>query len=138
MKILALKRVARNDYATYGVFILNSQPLCMALELPWRDNQNDISCIPPGVYPCTLYNSPAHGEVYLLHEVPGRENVEIHPGNLDENTLGCILPGLYCDDIWSDKDKRLEYGVTSSKLAMNILKEKMGKDKFWLNVVYAL
>jgi hypothetical protein len=53
-----------------------------SLEQPWRGNQHDVSCVPPGVYKATIYDSPHFGrQVYLLQGVPGRTDVEIHPAN---------------------------------------------------------
>lgn len=63
------------------------------LELPWKDNQTDISCIPPGTYTYELYDSPKHGPVLLLLNVRGRTMIEMHKGNYTRDILGCILPG---------------------------------------------
>jgi hypothetical protein len=35
-------------------------------------------CIPEGTYTCERYESPKHGEVWLLKNVPGRTYIEIH------------------------------------------------------------
>ena len=72
---------------TYGDF------KCFTLELPWLDNANDVSCIPPGVYKARKYQSPKHGTVILLEDVPDRTFVEIHSGNFTRQILGCILVG---------------------------------------------
>lgn len=51
--------------------------------------------IPAGTYPWRKYMSPDHGfEVVLVENVPGFEGVEIHPGSLPQNTLGCTLVGM--------------------------------------------
>lgn len=81
---------------TYGEF------KCFTLELPWKDNRNDVSCIPAGSYRATKYWSPGKKQqVLLLHDVPGRSLVEIHSGNYTRQIEGCILVGkgiTYLDD----------------------------------------
>ena len=66
---------------------------CFTLELPWKDNQQDVSCIPEGHYKAVRYDSPQHGWVLLLLDVDDREMIEVHPGNFTHQILGCILVG---------------------------------------------
>jgi len=66
---------------------------CFTLELPWLNNQNDISCIPPGTYEYFLRNSPHNGAVLELRDVEDRTYVQIHSGNYTSQILGCILVG---------------------------------------------
>ena len=44
--------------------------------------------IPPGSYRLTVYN-----KVLLLHGVPNRSMIELHPGNTIKDSKGCILVG---------------------------------------------
>jgi hypothetical protein len=72
------------------------------LELPWRDNQKNISCIPAGEYDVTIRISPRFGRVYWVLKVEGRTYILIHSGNwagdvskdLNTHTNGCILLGM--------------------------------------------
>ena len=64
------------------------------LELPWRNNQKQVSCIPPGRYELEWYPSTRHGMRYLLRDVPNRAGILVHPGNFVYNSRGCILLGL--------------------------------------------
>lgn len=66
---------------------------CFTLELPWKDNLTNISCVPAGIYPYTKYDSPKHGLVLLLEDIPDRTFIEIHAGNYTRQILGCVLPG---------------------------------------------
>ncbi len=52
MKALTLKRVSVTEHGVFGVILINNIPLVLTLELPWRDNQRNISCIPAGSYTC--------------------------------------------------------------------------------------
>lgn len=68
--------------------------ICKTLELPNLGNQPQISCIPEGTYPYTIYPSPhLQRNVLLLHNVPGREDCEIHNGNTVLNIRGCVVVG---------------------------------------------
>ena len=56
--------------------------------------------IPPGVYRCALVQSPRFGRVYHVRDVPGRDAVLIHAGNVAgaipkyrTHVQGCILLG---------------------------------------------
>lgn len=64
------------------------------LELPWLDNQKDVSCIPAGTYTCQLLWSNRFQKIMpRLLFVPERDGILIHPGNTEANTEGCILVG---------------------------------------------
>ena len=66
------------------------------VELPWRGNQNSISCIPPGKYGFTkskANNNPGLGDVLRLDGIPGRGGVLVHIGSSYKDTHGGILPG---------------------------------------------
>ena len=68
-----------------------------SVELPWRGNENSISCIPPGTYTFTkskANNNPKLGPVLRLGSVPGRSGVLVHSGTIHKHTHGCILPGI--------------------------------------------
>ena len=74
---------------------------CFTLELPWKNNERSVSCIPAGTYTMSKYHSPTKGWVFLLHGVPDRTYIEIHAGNYTRQIEGCILVGdgiKYLDD----------------------------------------
>jgi hypothetical protein len=70
---------------------------CLTLELPWRNNEPELSCIPEGVYKCAVRKSrkwsPVDGLLYELTPVQGRTDILIHAGNTIADSLGCILVG---------------------------------------------
>jgi hypothetical protein len=88
-------RVEQGDDGILGVLKLEGRCFCVTLELPWYDNQNDISAIPNSTYTCYRFQSPKHGEVWVLMDVPNRTHVQIHAGNTTKDTLGCILVAQY-------------------------------------------
>jgi hypothetical protein len=62
--------------------------------------------VPPGAYVCVLYPSPKRGyEVWMLKDVPGHDHIEIHRGNFNHDSDGCILIGT----------TRIEGGIGGSK-----------------------
>ena len=90
-----LQRITSNNVCTLGVIKdENNHPICVTLELPWLNNQHNISCIIAGVFTSQRYFSPEHGyEVFRLINVPNRNFVELHIGNFPKDSLGCILLG---------------------------------------------
>ena len=66
---------------------------CVTLELPWIDNQQDISCIPEGDYPYYLRESPKNGLCLELKNVPCRKYIQVHAFNYTKQTEGCISAG---------------------------------------------
>ena len=100
---LALFRGPSTDEGTPGVLLReDGSRIAYTLELPWRDNQRRVSCIPPGRYRARYVVTPKRPSgVYLLENVPGRDSILIHSGNvagdvslgLESDVLGCILLG---------------------------------------------
>jgi len=73
------------------------------LELPWRNNQNGLSCVSLGNYTAALAWSDHFGRyLYHLRDANGRHAIEIHNANFaGDVTLGwksqlhgCVAPGL--------------------------------------------
>lgn len=83
-----LLKLTRLDVTDHGIFgKLETEGLsCVTLE------RHDIA-IPVGSYKLVLYTSPEHGLVPLLQNVPNRSMIEIHEGNFEHNSKGCILVG---------------------------------------------
>lgn len=80
---------------TYGTITLPDGRLIYTVELPWRDNQVGVSCIPEGTYNCRVgtFNSadPPYENVELLN-VPHRTFIEVHMANAPSDLRGCIAP----------------------------------------------
>ena len=96
MKRFTLIRANRNGVApTFGrLEDEEGVQVCVTLELPWRDDAHEVSCIPAGEYPAHRFLSPKRGyEVFMLDDVPGRSAIELHIGNTVHDTDGCILLG---------------------------------------------
>ena len=76
---------------------------CRTLELPWRDNERCVSCVPTGRYrlmPRKVGKYYERASQRWLHQfaleienVEGRSHCLVHWGNFLSNTLGCVLVG---------------------------------------------
>lgn len=108
---MLLKRYLQNGTITRGVLLLNNDIICHTLELPYRDNQRNISCIPDGNYKVSKYSGTKFKNSFWVHDVPNRHAIMIHSGNWLHDTQGCILVGV-------DFAPRM---VLKSQEAMNIL-----------------
>lgn len=96
-----LTRTYDADGPTFGSLLLtNDGPdmfSCFTLELPWFDDRAGVSCIPEGQYSMIRHSSPAHPNVWQVNNVPGRTEILIHNGNVESDSLGCIIVGRTSD-----------------------------------------
>lgn len=133
MKLL-IERINGSDKQTIGrMFVLDGEGFSLedfpSLELPWRDNKVEVSCIPTGTYQVVKHISPKFGKCFWVKNVPGRSEILIHRGNFYSDILGCILPGIDMSDINNDG----HIDVTSSTKAMDKLLDLL-PDEFLLTI----
>ena len=115
MADIKIQRLSYSRTETIGIIYINGLRF-FTLELPWLDNQKNISCIPTGEYNYIKRVSPGKGyEVIELVDVPGRAYIQIHLGNYTRQIEGCILPGTGLKDINLDG----VMDVTNSEDAFN-------------------
>jgi hypothetical protein len=78
---------------TNGKLYNNNSLQCFTIELPWKDNQPKVSCIPEGRYELKQRYSPRFSEHLLICGVKDRSFILIHPANNASKELrGCIAP----------------------------------------------
>jgi hypothetical protein len=90
--------------STIGEIHIDGKHECFTLERPEGNNAPQVSCILEGEYDVTLYYSPHMNRiVMLLHNVPGRDMIEMHPANYPRELKGCIAPGVVRGEnaVWS-------------------------------------
>ncbi len=64
-----------------------------SIELPWKDNHAQVSCIPEGRYRIIKRYTEHFGQHFAVMGVPGRKDILIHPANDALLELrGCIAP----------------------------------------------
>ena len=140
---ITLRRLADDGQQTYGIMTVfdNSGKAIYALptvELPWKGNQNGVSCIPPNdTYRVKSHTSGKHGKCfwivgngqggYKFNALYGngyvRSAVLIHKSPIAPGwLLGCIGPGLKFNKKQTMKDK---YGGSNTN--------PLGTGDFYLN-----
>ena len=89
-----LIRIKQGEKATLGKLFSDSKNIiCHTLELPWKDNFRDVSCIPEGVYQCAKFSGGKFQDVWQILDVVGRTYILFHNGNFLSDIRGCILVG---------------------------------------------
>jgi hypothetical protein len=111
---------------------MDGEIFCVTLENPWKKNVPKISCIPIGLYKVERKLSPRWGDSFQVMDVDGRTHIVIHNGNVEANTLGCILLGRTFGELDG------EPAVLISKPTVKKFMEKMkGIDSFSLKIILA-
>lgn len=111
---------------TRGILECDGEKIGYTGELPWKENEKNISCIPTDVYTCKRINKT---NKITVQGVPERTNIQIHSGNFTSDIKGCILVGL---KIGSGK-----FLVRQSKLAMKKLIKLIGNETAILTITLA-
>jgi len=116
---LLIIRDAFSDESTIGELFINGERFCNTLELPYRDNQRSVSCIPTGDYKVRMRyprESATRDYLHLLvKDVKDRSLILFHKGNTAKDTRGCILVGMTSKQNF----------VGNSTLAMSLLMKEI-------------
>jgi len=143
LPVIVLERFKFSPSGTLGRLLTeDGEPFydLVTIELPWRNNARQISCIPRGEYKVTKTRSPRFGDCYLVEEVPGRNHILFHHGNFagqsdlgqrtDSN--GCILLG-YKHGVLQGQN-----AVLSSRLARTFFETTLDFEPFKLVITEKL
>lgn len=98
---IRIKRTEQHSRSIIGELYVNGTFICYTLELPWKKNEENVSCIPSGTYDAYLrYNSEKASREWVteLLNVPKRTAIQIHIGNYPRDIDGCTLVGLSTSD----------------------------------------
>ncbi len=93
-------------------------------EAPRKGNKGRI---PSGTYHC-LWEPYGKFRGYALKDVPGFKDVEIHIGNREEDTTGCILLGRRRGKVW--KAGKAKEGILGSGVMMTRFAQHMKQQSF--------
>ena len=92
--MMELVRFASFKDRTIGRLTYNGEHF-FTVERPWLDNQQNVSCIPTGVYKLGRVDSPKFGPgTWEIQDVPNRSNILLHAGNTQNDVSGCLAVGL--------------------------------------------
>lgn len=156
MSYARIERIIYNDKQTLGIIsAYTGKTMFMAktLELAWKDNQPNISCIPKGIYKVAWTRSnrlSAESEkrwrakntgeppdevksvyAYEVLNVPNRSGIRIHSANFFYQLLGCIALGSQHKDI--NLDQQLD--VVHSGATVKQFEQVMNRQGFVLEIV---
>ena len=128
-------RLRRSDQGTEGLLV-SGDFHCRTLELPWRGNRRQISCIPPGTYNVEIRLSNKYGRIYWIRNVPNRSYILIHSGNFAGDTskgykthvMGCILLGKKSGYLGG------QVAVLNSRITVRAFMEYMDYEPFELRI----
>jgi len=67
-----LVRLRKSDHGTEGILSFRHFS-CFTMELSWRDNRKNISCIPPDIYHVQIRVSPYFGRLYWISGITEKE-----------------------------------------------------------------
>jgi len=100
------------------------------LELPWKNNKSNISCIPKGSYKVVKRHSEKFKNHFHILDVENRDFILIHNANFYTELRGCIAIGSDLQYLNTDN----EIDVVNS---INTLKELYNRlpDSFYLEIV---
>ena len=124
-----LTRSSANLYGVFGQLVLSDGTKYVTLEHAFPNGGTPVGfepAVPVGTYTCQRRLSPKFGfDVFELLNVPGHSYIEIHIGNYNKDTDGCILLG-----------ERLGTGcILKSEVDFKDFMERMkGVDTFQLTV----
>ncbi len=90
--VLVLKRQYFPE-GTNGKLACEGQFICHTIELPWKNNETRVSCIPEGEYFIQKRYSPKFQWHLEVLDVQNRSLILFHPANNALQELhGCIAP----------------------------------------------
>lgn len=136
MTLVTLERHETSDQGTFGRILLPGGVFLFTGELPWRENQSNVSCIPEGLYPCSwTFSERFRRRLYQVASVLSRTGIRIHSANLMgahppylAQLNGCIALGEKLGTIDGQK------AVLVSRPALTKFETLMGGKPFTLEI----
>lgn len=100
MKIMVVSRILSNENLTLSECYIRDKDTGIILfdfygiELPWKNNERMISCIPANKYYAVAIKRWSNGKYALwVQDVPDRSEILVHQANYPTDVLGCLGPG---------------------------------------------
>jgi hypothetical protein len=127
---VTITRINDDGYQTIGELTTEGFS-AKTIELSWKNNKPNVSCIPKGTYNVRWTFSPRFMKyTYEIQGVPKRSGIRIHSANYARQLNGCIALGNKFSDI--DRDGRLD--VANSRATIKAFETLLNKQDFQLVV----
>ncbi len=93
MKWFTIYRAPSTQSGTFGMILDEKIPFALTVERPWLNNEKGKSCIPADEYICKRVVSPKFGDTFEITNVPNRDHILFHKGNIMDDSHGCVVTG---------------------------------------------
>jgi len=103
---------------TLGSWYINDEMICKTLELPWKNNERGMSCIPEGFYDVIREAESAHHKYphFRILNVPDRDGILVHKITYVSGLKGCIGTGEFKDLNGDNVPDIINSGINLQKL----------------------
>ena len=131
-------RYRSSDQGTFSRWLCDAVGFdSFCIELPWKNNEQSVSCIPAGSYTVIIRKSPKYGYVFHVTAVDGRSWILIHAGNYAGDTKkkykthsqGCLLLGQYPGMLAGQQ------AILNSRATVKKFQRLMNNQTFKLNII---
>ena len=93
---------------TNGTLFYDQRFFGFTIELPWKENKRNISCIPEGIYEIKPRFTQKRKHHLIVEDVKNRSFILFHPANDAQRDLrGCIAPVTYLSGIGKGTSSRM-------------------------------
>jgi hypothetical protein len=120
MNVVELIRLEESfKWGTFGVLRINKAVFCVTLEPCDKLNAPNVSSIPAQQYICERHSSPKFGACFIVKDVPERDLILLHSGNLVGATEGCLLLAEHYGKLGENR-AILNSGLTFNKFMLTM------------------
>ena len=131
---MRLTRYGYTPMGTFGEIELPNGARLQTVELPWRGNEQSVSCIPSGTYALRKRLSGVvkrssggkYSQGWEVTSVPGRTYIMVHVANTIDDLEGCIGVGAALGFVAG------KWAVTSSAVAFDEFMDALRGQNEWL------
>ena len=116
---------------TNGTVYGSGSFVCHTIELPWKNNETQVSCIPEGRYELKERYNTKFGWHVIVSGVQNRDFILIHPANNALRELkGCISPVTTI----TGQGEGVYSGIATAKLKTLVFEAIEKKEKVFLTI----
>lgn len=123
-------RVEETEQGSLGLLLLDDEIFCCTLQPDRTDDKR--FWIPPGEYVCRRFHGTKYPNTFEIL-VQGHTALLFHAGNVEEESLGCVLLGSSFGKLKGDRAV-----LNSGNTFKAFLEETEGLDQFPLTIIDVL